>query len=100
MGSLSPSSRIRAEFRASAHHEELPETERIGNTTWFEGHPRGEDKATFSEDGAISMRGRVASARGNVRKGVGRVKAWLKERTIPPRAALQGCGVGQANKGS
>ena len=33
------------------------------------------------------MRGRVASARGNVRKGVGPAAAGLKERTIPLRAA-------------
>ncbi len=83
MGRLPPPSRIRAEFGASAPHEELPETERIGNTTWFEGHPRGEDKATFSEDRAISMRGRVASARGNVRKGVGRSLCGLRNVLFP-----------------
>ena len=55
MGSLTPSSRVRAEFGVSTPHEELPETERTGNTTWFEGPPRGEDNAIFSDDWAISM---------------------------------------------
>ena len=38
-----------------------------GNTTWFEGRSGDEGLASRVEEGAISMRDRAASVRGNVR---------------------------------
>lgn len=66
-----------------------------GNTTWFEGHSRVTGLASCGKEGAISMRDRVASVRGNVRKGVGRF-IGLRNVLFPCKQMR----AGQSEKGS